>query len=136
MKTSHLLLLFFSFFFLLSCEDALECLFGINPEINETSVASATLDQEYFQRITAEIDNEVNDDAYFYYFDVFGELPLGIEVLYFPREIQLVGVPEETGEFGFSVYLTIEGYDDGFEYDPNPTCADGTNRAFTLVVNE
>jgi len=93
MKIKQLPFIVFSIFFLLSCEDAFECLIGRNPEINEAVVADAQLGQEYFQRITAEIDNEVNDDDYFYYFEVFGELPIGIDIIYFRREIQLVGVP-------------------------------------------
>jgi len=136
MKIKQLPFIVFSIFFLLSCEDAFECLIGRNPEINEAVVADAQLGQEYFQRITAEIDNEVNDDDYFYYFEVFGELPIGIDIIYFRREIQLVGVPEESGQFNFSVYLTIDGSDDGFNYDPDPTCANGTSRAYTLLVTE
>ncbi|WP_299114357.1 hypothetical protein [uncultured Winogradskyella sp.] len=135
MKSKTTFILLFSFLALLSCDEALECLFGVNPEINETSISSATLDENYFQRITAEVDNAANDNSYDYFFDIIGDLPLGVDAVFFARSIELIGVPEETGAFEFTVFLSVERFEDGY-YDSSPTCNDSARRDFTLFVNE
>lgn len=135
MKTTHIFSVLAAFLLLVSCEDALECLFGIRPEINETAITTAFLDEPYEQRITAEVDNDPNDNAYDYFFEVYGDLPAGIDLLFFAREIRIVGTPEEAGNFDFTVFLWVERFEDGF-YDTSPTCGDEVSRDFTLVVNE
>ena len=122
--------------FLVGCDDLYECIVDINPEINENTIRTATINEPYFQRITAEINNEVADDFYEYFFDVVGELPDGIEIEYHYRRIELSGVPTEPGNFRFLVTLTIGAYDDGEEFDPNPTCDAEIERAFILTVAE
>ncbi|SHH45379.1 hypothetical protein [Winogradskyella jejuensis] len=135
MKSKTITLFLVSFFALSSCEEALECAFGLDPEINENSVAPAQLDQEYFQIITGEVDNDPNDNAYDYFFEIYGDLPPGIDVLFFARRIELVGRPQEVGTFNFRVYLYVESFDNGF-FDASPTCSDEVSKNFSLVVTE
>jgi len=135
MKSKPIFLLLFSFLTLLSCEEAIECFLGINPEINETTISSATLNEPYSQRITAEVDNEVNDNSYDYFFDVIGDFPPGIDVVFLSRSIEILGVPEESGAFDFTVFLYVERFENGF-YDSSPTCKDEVRQEFTLFVNE
>ncbi|RNC87030.1 MAG: hypothetical protein ED556_06300 [Winogradskyella sp.] len=135
MKSKTTLFFLLTFFTLSSCDEALECVFGVNPEINESVISSGFLDEPYQQRITAEVDNDANDNSYDYFFEVFGDLPAGIEVLFFPREIRLIGRPEEAGSFDFTVYLSVESFQDGF-FDASPTCDDVVSKDFTLFVNE
>lgn len=135
MKSKSTFLLLFAFLMLLSCDEALECVFGLEPEINETTIASATLNENYFQRITAEVDNAANDNSFDYFFDIIGDLPIGIDVVFFPRRIELIGVPEEAGAFEFTVFLAVERFENGF-LDTSPTCSDDVRTDFTLFVNE
>ncbi|RZN80647.1 MAG: hypothetical protein EVB11_11360 [Winogradskyella sp.] len=135
MKSKSTFLFLCSFLMLLSCDEALECLFGVNPEINETSISSATMGENYFQRITAEVDNDANDNSYDYFFDIIGDFPVGVDAVFFARSIEIIGVPEETGAFDFTVYLYVERFEDGY-YDSSPTCNDSVSRDFTLFVNE
>ncbi|WP_295833343.1 hypothetical protein [uncultured Winogradskyella sp.] len=137
MKSNYiklLLLLFISFY---SCDNALECAFGIEPEINENSVAPALLDQNYFQLITAEVDNAANDNAYDYFFRIEGDIPDGIDIFFFPREIEFSGVPSETGRFNFRIFLSVERFDfDTGLYDRSPTCSNEISKNFALEVFE
>ncbi|TCK68969.1 hypothetical protein DFQ05_0480 [Winogradskyella wandonensis] len=135
MKSKTTFLLLFSFFTLMSCHEELECLFGLEPEINETSIASATLNEPYYQRITAEVDNAVNDNSFDYFFEVIGDFPQGIDVVFLSRSLEILGVPEEAGVFEFTVFLSVERFEDGV-YDSSPTCSDYARTDFTLVVNE
>ncbi|MEM1002032.1 MAG: hypothetical protein AAGH46_05235 [Bacteroidota bacterium] len=131
----RLLLLSLFFFSLFSCEEVFECILGLEPQINETSIEQATIDEPYFDVITAEVKNDAFDDGYDYFFEVVGNLPEGIELIYFYRRIELVGTPVESGRFNFTVYLYVESFDDGF-VDPSPTCNDEVSKTFTLLVNE
>lgn len=135
MKSKFTFLLLITSLTLSSCDEALECVFGLEPEINETSISSATLNQPYRERITAEVDNAANDNSFDYFFDVIGELPIGVDIVFFARRIELIGIPEEAGAFDFTVYLSVERFEDGF-LDTSPTCSDDVSRDFTLFVNE
>ena len=135
MKSKFTFLLPLIAFTLLSCDEELECLFGLEPEINEKSISSAVVNQQYFDRITAEVDNAVNDDSFDYFFTITGDIPEGIDVISFPRSIEFIGVPEETGFFDFTVFLAVEKIKNG-RLDSSPTCEDTARTDFTLFVAE
>lgn len=63
MKLKYIFPLLFSFLVLYSCEELFECILGLEPEINESRVEPAKLGEPYLAKITAEINNEVNDNA-------------------------------------------------------------------------
>ncbi|MFD1064271.1 hypothetical protein ACFQ1Q_13530 [Winogradskyella litorisediminis] len=137
MKSNYIKLVLLLLITVFSCDNALECAFGIDPEINENSVANAQLDQEYFQLITAEVDNAANDNAYDYFFRIEGDIPAGIDIFFYPREIEFSGRPIETGRFNFRVFLSVERFDfeTGF-YDRSPTCSNEVSKNFTIEVFE
>jgi len=100
-------------------------------------VAQARLDQNYFQLITAEVDNAANDNAYDYFFRIEGDIPDGIDIFFFPREIEFSGVPSETGRFNFRIFLSVERFDfDTGLYDRSPTCSNEISKNFALEVFE
>ncbi len=45
-----------------SCDEIYECLLDINPEIHKRQLSVAVIGESYYEIITAEINNEVNDD--------------------------------------------------------------------------
>ncbi|UJH67562.1 hypothetical protein [Allomuricauda sp. SCSIO 65647] len=115
------------------CDEIYECIFNIDPEIHDRPLELGLVGEEYYGLVTAEIRNEVNDNDYFYNFDVYGELPPGIFYDINRRSIEFFGVPEEEGTYRFEVELFVEAYDiDG--YDGSPTCADSVFREFTIQV--
>lgn len=137
MKSNQITLVFLLFISLVSCDNALECAFGLEPEINEDILDSARLDQNYFDLITAEIDNAANDNDYDYFFRVEGDIPPGIDIIFFPREIEFSGVPTQTGRFNFRVYLSVDRFDfDTNSYDRSPTCSDEISKNFFIDVFE
>lgn len=123
-----------SFAFLFSgCDEILECVFNINPEINQKQLIIGVVGERYRDRITAQINNEVNDNDYDYFFDVIGELPPGIFVEFNRRSVDIFGTPEESGVYRFQVELFVERFDiNGF--DGSPTCSESTIREFDLQV--
>ena len=137
MKSKYIKLILFFFISFYSCDNALECALGIEPEINENSVAQARLDQNYFQLITAEVNNDANDNAYDYFFRIEGDIPEGIDIFFFPREIEFSGVPREVGRFNFRIYLSVErfNFDTGF-YERSQTCSNEISKNFALEVFE
>jgi len=119
-----------------SCDEIYECLFDINPEIHKKQLSVATLGESYFERITAEINNEVNDDDYLYYFEVVGELPLGIYFERNRRSISFYGTPEVLGTYRFRVELFVDYSYDYDSFDNSPTCEESTSERFTIIVEE
>lgn len=117
----------------MGCDEVLECVFNIEPEIHDRPLELGILGERYRDRITAEISNEVNDDDYIYTFTVFGDIPPGIGFDIERRSIVFFGVPEEVGTYRFEVELSVESYDlEG--YDGSPTCSDQTVREFRIQV--
>jgi len=124
------------FLLLLSCNDLLECIIQIDPEIDQTSIKTAVVDQPYSQIISAHVKNDPADDFYEYFFDVYGSLPDGMNIEYNFRSIEIYGIPQQSGSFRFTVEVRIGAYDDGNDFDPDPTCSGVAERTFTLRVEE
>ena len=130
-----------SFFLLTSCDDLLDCIVNVSPELHDKTLTVGNVDEFYSENITAEIKNEVNDNGYDYYFDVSGKLPEGIEVFYDTyREVVFEGIPKESGRFRFTVYLEVVAlenyYYDGFgnEVYDDPLCTDNISKTYVLAI--
>lgn len=142
MKHCYLIIaLLISFLTFNGCEDVLDCIINVRPELHNKTLARATVDEFYSETITAEIKNEPNDNGYDYYFSISGNLPEGIDVIYDYRDVIIEGVPLESGRFTFRVFLDVEAIDN-YYYDDfgnrrynDPLCSDNTSRTYTLVVN-
>lgn len=140
MKRLILPLLIISFFTLTNCENVIDCIINVRPELHDVKLEVGYVDKYYFDKITAEIKNEPSDNSYDYYFDVVGEIPNGIEIIYDYREVILEGVPTESGRFTFRVYLNVDPHED-YYYDDDgdliyddALCTDSTSKQYTLYV--
>lgn len=133
-----LLIFFFSF---TGCEDVVDCIINVRPELHDKVLAIGFVDEYYFENITAEIKNEAQDNSYDYYFNVSGRLPEGIEVYYDTyREVTFEGVPKESGRFRITVSLEVVALD-GYYYDEfgntrfnDNLCEDFTSKTYVLAI--
>ena len=138
----YIFLTVLSFFFLFnSCENVLDCIINVRPELHDVNLKEGHLDHYYFDKITAEIKNEPNDNSYDYYFNVSGNIPAGLDVIYDYREVVLEGIPTESGRFTFRVHLDVDPYNDHY-YDEfgnvvydDALCTDSTSKTYTLVIH-
>lgn len=122
-------------FLLQGCDEIYECVFNVNPELHDRPLEIGFVGERYYGEVTAEISNEVNDNDYYYDFEVYGDIPPGISFEFTRRSVEFFGVPEEKGTYRFEVELFVEAYDyDGF--DGSPTCSDSTIQQFTIQVVE
>lgn len=122
-----------------SCEDLMECLiFSRNPELPNKSFKVGSVNSYYYDEFDSEIDNEPQDNNYGYEYDIDGTLPIGIEAFSDFRTFYLEGIPEESGEFSFTVYLYVDpplNYDpDTDDYDED-MCSTSTSKTYTLIIN-
>ncbi len=132
-RTITLFLSIFTVVLFTGCDEVFECIFNIEPEIHDRPLEIGIVGERYYDIITAEISNEVNDNDYFYDFGIVGELPPGVFYDINRRSIELFGVPEEPGNYRFRVELSVESFDfDGF--DGSPTCSDFVVRDFVIQV--
>ncbi|TGV01005.1 hypothetical protein [Flavivirga rizhaonensis] len=129
-----IILLMFLFSFS-SCDDALDCIINVRPELRTKTLALGFVDEYYSEMITAEIKNEVNDNDYNYYFDVVGRLPEGLEVFYNRRrEVVFKGISKEAGRFRLEVYLEVTPHYDEYGRINGPLCSDNTSESYVLVI--
>ena len=137
METSKRILRFglvvIAILFTQGCDEVYECLFNIEPEIHDRPLEIGIVGERYYGIVTAEISNEVNDNDYFYDFEIIGELPPGVFYDINRRSIEFFGIPEETGNYRFRVELFVESYD-YYGYDRSPTCSDSAVRDFVIQV--
>lgn len=140
MKQYLSFVLLFSFLLFTSCEDILECIINVRPELSQRELNNAFVDEYYFDTITAEVKNEPNDNGYDYYFSVSGNVPRGLDVIYEYRRIIFEGFPTEPGRYTIRVSLNVEAFNE-FYYDDfgneryhDPLCTNNTSRVYTLVV--
>lgn len=133
--------LLISFFSITSCENVLDCIINVRPELHDKVLSTGFVDEFYFENITADIKNEVRDNSYDYYFNVTGSLPEGIEAYYDTyRQVVLEGVPRQSGRFRFTVSLEVFALD-SYYYDDfgnrrfnDPLCEDYTTKTYDIVV--
>lgn len=133
MKTITKFVIFIGVILSFGCDEIVECLLKIEPEIHTEPLQTGATYSEYFDTITAEVKNDANDNDYDYFFEIRGALPPGITYDINYREIVFYGIPTEAGIYRFEVKLTVElnTYD---EYDPSPTCGDSISEPFEIRI--
>lgn len=123
MKSLYKLPVLFIFLLCFSCDEVLECVFNIEPDVHAKTMDLGFVGDAYYDVITADVKNASNDDSYDYYFMVIGDIPPGIYYDIRRRKIEFFGVPEVEGTYHFEVRLEVE-YFDYDDYDHSPTCSD------------
>ena len=139
MKQS-LLVLLLSFSIFTSCENVIDCIINVRPELSDKKLAIGGVNQYYSETIHAQIKNEPKDNAYDYFFNVSGNIPDGLEVVYEYRKVIIEGVPLKSGRYRFTVYLDVDapnGYyydEDGNERYDDALCSDSTSKTYTIAI--
>jgi len=139
-KHQNKFLVLISFLTLFSCQDILECVINVRPDLPNKSLSLAQTDSYYFDSIKAEVKNDPHDDGYDYYFSVYGDFPEGLEYYIDYRTLVIEGFPEEEGSFNFTIQVTVEAYedyyydDDGNLIDNDNLCTDTTQKDYTIRV--
>ncbi|GAA3630561.1 hypothetical protein [Flavivirga jejuensis] len=138
MKQYVFVILLVSFFSFSGCEDVLDCVINVRPELHNKTLAVGLVDAYYSETISAEIKNEANDNDYDYYFDISGRLPEGIDVYYNRhREVVFKGIPKASGSFVIRAYLEVVPHYNTYGNDRinGRLCSDNTSKTYTLVIN-
>jgi hypothetical protein len=125
-------------FLFFGCEDVIDCIFNKRPEIPNKSFDLGYIDNYYDEGFTSEIKNEPRDDDYGYTYEVYGDLPDGLETFVDYRTLSIEGIPVVSGTFTFTVYLYVDppvsyDYDTG-EYEDS-LCTDSDSKEFTIIIN-
>ena len=134
MKTHQVILICFSFFLFLACEDTLNCIIPKEPELDNRQFPIGSIETYYYVDLNAEINNEPRDDDYDYFFEVEG-LPLGIDYYVDFRTISIEGTPEQTGTFDITIYVYVEGpFRANVNEEPDLLCNYSTSKTYTLII--
>lgn len=129
---------FILFFIVTGCQDILECVINRKPVLSDTRIDRARQNEYFFAKITSEIQNEPRDNDYFYYFDIYGDLPEGLEVFFDYRDVIIEGRPRSNGRYRFTITLDVEQADNYCENDLNDCdglCEERTSRTYILTVD-
>lgn len=122
----------------LSCDDILECIINRSPEIPDTSFGVGNVNGYYYQELTSEIKNEPRDDAYVYTYEIYGDLPAGLEMHTNNRTLSIEGMPMASGTYIFTIYLYVdppEYYDEDSGSYEDALCSKSTSKKFTIIIN-
>jgi hypothetical protein len=123
---------------LTGCENVLECIINRRPELPEKSLENGRVGYGYSQIITAEIKNEPHDDNYDYNFQVYGDIPDGLEVIIDFRTVYIEGIPNNLGSYEFKIAVNVnppEYYDEETEQYEDSMCSTSTSMVYTIDVN-
>ncbi len=140
MKQPLPIFIFISFFLITSCEDTLDCIINVRPVLAHKSLETGLVGRYYSDVITAEIKNEPRDNDYDYFFDIRGNIPEGVEVIFDYREVIIEGTPTRSGKYTFTIFLDVDPhysyyYDDfGNERYDDALCTDNTSKTYTILV--
>lgn len=127
-------LLIILFFTLLSCDNFLDCITNKRPQIHDATFRRGEVGIYYYSEVTTEIKNEPRDNDYDYFYELYGDLPEGIQMFVNYRTVSFEGIPEVPGSytFGLGLYVDPPYSDDGFE---ETMCSDYTSKNFTIHID-
>ena len=118
-------------------DDIFDCIINSRPVLRSDGLEDGTVDTFYSDYVYGEIENNPNDDNFDYYFDVYGNLPNGVDWYVDYRTVVFEGIPTRPGRYHFTVELWVEGplvwNEATGVYDDN-LCTDFTERNYTIVV--
>ncbi len=137
MKKRIYFLFLFSFFLLSGCESLLDCVFDRRPVIHNRTFNDGTVGVYYYEEVTTEIKNEPNDDDYGYNYDIYGELPNGLQMITNHRTVSFEGTPEVAGTFRFTLHLYVDpplSYDYDTDQYEEVLCSDSTSNEYTVTI--
>ena len=136
MKSKNMLVFALLIVLNISCDEVSDCLFfSVKPELPSKTFATGSVGIPYEDSFRASVKNDPNDSDYYYYFNVSGNLPPGLDASVNNRELTISGTPTTAGVFVFKVFLQIEyAYDD----DSERICfADDTvERSYSITISE
>jgi len=137
MKQSTKTLFIILFISLSACQDIIDCIINVRPELPDKVLKTGDIEQYYFDEFNAGIKNEPRDDDYDYYFEFYGDLPEGLEIFFNNKNVAIEGTPIESGLFTFTLYLTVDppvNYDfETGEYEDS-LCSDSTSHKYTIAI--
>lgn len=122
-------------------DNLIDCLDSDGPRFASRDLPMPVLNQEYFAEVVASVENEPNDDSFFYTFEIDGMLPEGIMARQRSngeRRLIFEGTAIEQGTFDFDVTVFID--DPGelstglFEPTTSGLCNNALRRDFQLTV--
>lgn len=137
MKFKHLFITTLLSVSFLSCEDILDCVIGRSASLPNKSFQVGIENIFYSDYISAEVKNDPDDENYDYYFDLYGDLPEGLDYYVDNRLLIIEGVPTESGYFEFTVHLMVDGpiyydYEDDTYHDP--LCSESDSMTYGIVI--
>jgi len=124
--------------FLFNCEDIIECVINKRPEIPNKTFAVGYINHFYTDDFKSEIKNEPQDNDYDYYYQIYGDLPEGLEFYTDYRTVIIEGTPLEQGTFNFTIYLDVdppEYYDEESGQYEDSLCSASTSKEFSIIIN-
>lgn len=139
----NIVILVSTLFFVSGCAELIDCIASTKPVISTDSLPNASQGFSYDTFIISEVKNSANDDSFYYYYDVEGNVPPGISYYEVGRKLFFTGTPTAPGTFTFKVNLKIEAPENlinddeqGFFEDDNRICFgdDSTQKTFTIKV--
>lgn len=132
-------LLFATAGFLMSgCSELIDCVASARPDLHSKALNTGKVGINYSDFIDADITNEPDDNAYDYFFQVDGNLPVGMTYHEQGRKVFFTGVPTVAGSYTFRVRLTVDPphYEDWGWDGGNRICFgdDTITKEFTIVI--
>ncbi len=118
---------------LMTCEnlDFSDCIIKKHAELPDKELKRGHAEVYYYDELKASVNNEPDDDAYQYRFNVKGRLPDGIEVKEDGRFLVFEGVTLETGNFILQVSVSAVAYET--DDDVSVCGVKSTSKSYTLL---
>lgn len=127
-------------FLMIGCAELIDCVAKAQPNLHSKNLRPGIVGVNYNDFIDADITNETDDDAYDYFFQVDGNLPVGLTYHEQGRKIYFTGIPTVAGSYTFKVRLVVDppNYEDyGWDHGNRICFGDDTiTKEFTIVVQE
>ena len=138
MKKLLAILFCFSLLSLISCEDIFDCTLNRRPELPEKPLEIGRVGSAYFQQFDAGIKNEPRDNNYGYNFEIYGDIPDGLEVTTENRTVTIDGFPIIRGNYQFTIVLNVDPptyYDQETEQYEDGMCSTSTSQEYEIIIN-
>ena len=108
MKANNILKIALILVLFSGCNEMMDCIFSVKPNLPQKTFTVGKVGVAYLDELKASVINDSREGDYYYYFDLYGNLPDGIEILISGRTMYFQGTPTKTGRFNFDVSVQNE----------------------------
>jgi hypothetical protein len=122
-----------SFIIVTGCQEVLDCIAGIKPNLIEKELATGSISQHYNDNVAFEMEHADTEDYFINDLSIEGNLPPGIGNFITQNAITFNGMPTNTGEYEFIIKITVSPHTSNAD-GSDDMCGNVSSKHYRIII--